>query len=950
MVRHVSLTLSLALSLLVARPAWSQSIADEADLLFQKGAEAYDRFEYEAALLSFMQSNRLSPNAVTAGNVGHTYVAMRKYPEAYRWYALADSLSEEGDTSIRASMDAIKNNVVLVNLTSTPAGATVYVDQKSLGAVATTPATIALPAGDYTFIISRDGYADYTSSKTAMKSLGKSFDIQGDLKPITGRLRVEGEDDVEVRLASEEGDVLCVSPCEEPIPIGQQIVYFRKEGYRSQPALLTVEEGKTVSAQPTLIEITGSLAVSATERGALVEIDGVAVGFTPTVAPAVRVGTHTIRISREGFATYEAEVEVVEGEQLDLGRIQLNPNFTVTAASKTAQDVSEAPASVTLIPAEEIRAFGYQSVYEAAAGVRGIYQTNDLTYQSLGIRGFGRVGDYGNRVLTTIDGHTTNDDQIGSSYIGTDFLSDLGDVKQIEVVRGPGSSLYGSNAVFGVVNVVMRDGTSDNTPHVSATATDGLLRGRASAGVGDEDVGAWLTVSGLYGLGRDYQFDEYADDPRTHGASVDNDKTTATTVSGKAWFGDLTIKTNYTGREKQIATGSFGSLLADPRARSNDFRGYVEAEYDHAFNNTRVDVRTYLDAYRFRGVFPYGREYLYRDFYDGAWFGIEPRVIQTIGDVADVTVGLDTAQHFLSNMVSEERETLDGEAFGTPLDEKPVFQTYSAYAVADIHPGEVFRVNVGGRLDQFNNTVESFTTFNPRAAIILTPGKEVVKFFGGTAFRAPSPYEYFYTDGGISTVPPDEIDPETVLTVEAEWTHQFDEVLSFTVAGYFNRINNLVDSETVGDTDVFRFANVDDPVTSVGGEAEVRRTWRGGWMLSGQTSVQRTRVEGIEGSFTNSPTLLASAMGAVPLGSGVTLAQKIRTESPRLTNGGDMTPWAAIWDVTLTGQLAEPNLRYGIGVRNLLDWRIEHPGGPDVRQDVFVQRGRDLFATVTLGF
>ncbi|MCB9676462.1 MAG: PEGA domain-containing protein [Alphaproteobacteria bacterium] len=949
---------ALLMLLTLSGPALAGSAADEAEVNFRLAAKAYQGGDYERALFHFMVSDRLSPNRNVTFNIGRTYEALEMFPEAYRWYQAALQLEsgkedEKVVGQIRDSIERLGPRVALFSVTSDPPGAEIYVDRKDLGAVGVTPADIALKPGTYKILLEKQGYEGTSTESYDLPKAGLKQEVSLKLKAIVGTVKVSGEEGSTVHLGTESSEPACQVPCAIDLPEGKQILYFKKPGFRSLPSLLDIVRDAEIEVRAELLPITGTVIVDADERGALIEVDGKAVGYTPAVLSDVQIGKHVVKVSRSGFETYEAEVEVVEGEQLDLGRIRLDPSFRVTAASRTAQDVSEAPASVTLIPAEEIRAFGYQTVYEAAGGVRGVFQTFDLTYHSLGFRGFGRVGDYGNRVLTTIDGHTTNDDQIGSSYVGTDFLADLGDVKQIEIVRGPGSSLYGSNAVFGVVNLVMRDGTTTNRPHVSATATDGLVRGRASAGVGDEDNGAWLTVSGLYGLGREYEFEEYANDPRTGGVSKGADKTTATTVSGKAWFGDFTIKGNYNGREKQIPSGSFGMLLADPRSRSNDFRGFLEAEYDHAFGNTRVDVRASFDAYRFRGVFPYGRTYNYVDFYDGAWVGVEPRVIQTIGEVADVTVGAETQQHFLARMVSEERETPGGDPIGTPLDERPTFQTYSAYAVADVHPGDLVRLNVGGRFDAFlydDAAIGTFSSFNPRAALILTPGDEVFKVFGGTAFRAPSMYEFFYNDGGISTVRPESLSPETVLTVEGEWTHQFDEVLSLTAAGYFNQIQNLVDSEDLGD--VFRFANVDDTVRTVGGEAEVRRSWRSGWMIAGQASFQRTRIGSLSdgAEFTNSPVLLASAMGAIPLGNSVTLAQKVRGESPRLTNAGDLTPWACIWDVTLTGRIAEPNIQYGLGVRNLLDWRLEHPGGPDVRQDVFVQRGRDLFATVTLGF
>ena len=231
--------------------------------------------------------------------------------------------------------------------------------------------------------------------------------------------------------------------------------------------------------------------------------------------------------------------------------------------------------------------------------------------------------------------------------------------------------------------------------------------------------------------------------------------------------------------------------------------------------------------------------------------------------------------------------------------------------------------------------------------MILTPGDEILKVMGGTAFRAPSPYEYFYGDGGISQVRPDSLLPESILTAEAEWTHRFDDVVSTTLASYYNRISNLVDTEDV-DADTFRFANLTDRVESVGAEAQITRAWRSGWMLDGQVSWQRTRVGGLDGGerLTNSPEWLGAVKGVVPLGSSTRLATRWRVESPRLTNAAEQTPLANLVDVTLSGETVQPNIEWGVGVRNLLDTKVLHPAGAGSVQDVLPQLGRSFYVSV----
>ena len=90
----------------------------------------------------------------------------------------------------------------------------------------------------------------------------------------------------------------------------------------------------------------------------------------------------------------------------DLMNIDIDSVYT---ASKFKQKVTEAPASVTIITAEDIRKYGYRTLADILRNVRGFYVTYDRNYSYLGVRGFGRPADYNSRVALLVDGHRVND-------------------------------------------------------------------------------------------------------------------------------------------------------------------------------------------------------------------------------------------------------------------------------------------------------------------------------------------------------------------------------------------------------------------------------------------------------------------------------------------------------------------------------------------------------------
>ena len=626
---------------------------------------------------------------------------------------------------------------------------------------------------------------------------------------------------------------------------------------------------------------------------------------------------------------------------------------SVYSASKYEQKVTEAPSSVSIITADDIRKYGYRTLADILRSVRSFYVTNDRNYSYVGVRGFGRPSDYNSRILLLLDGHRTNDNIYDSAFIGTEGIVDVDIIDRIEVIRGPGSSLYGSNAFFAVLNIITKRGRDLGGAEISgAAASFGTEKGRLSYG-NKFDNGFEALVSGsiLDSAGQRLYYPEFdpanpaADARATNGGVADHsDNDQSQNVFTKMSYRDLTLTGAFMTRTKRLPTGAFGTDFNNAGNRTTDTRSYVDVKYDHSIGSqTDLTVRAFYDYYNYWGDYVYGGV-VNKDKGYGAWWGGDVKLTTRVFDVHRIIVGAEYQDN-----TREDQQNYDDAPFSLYLDDLRASTREAFYVQDEVALSKSIMLNGGVRYDYYSTFGGEV---NPRLAVIYTPEeKSSVKLLYGSAFRAPNAYEQFYTSP--TSIPPmvanPDLKPETIETYEMIYERYIGDHFRGTVSGYYYKIQDLINQTT----DAFgnlQYQNV-DAVRTTGFEFELENKWQSG--LEGRFSYSHQRSEDVQSGdvLTNSPEHLAKLNIVSPLGRSTVYAGiEEQYMSKRKTLTDEYAKSFYITNVTLFSRRLVEHCELSASVYNLFDTRYGDPVSADFAQNTIQQDGRNYRLKLTYKF
>ena len=618
-------------------------------------------------------------------------------------------------------------------------------------------------------------------------------------------------------------------------------------------------------------------------------------------------------------------------------------DIKVEGAALHPQSLEDAPASVTIITAQDILKYGYRTLAEALASARGFYLSNNRTYHTVGVRGFNVPGDYASRFLVMVNGHNMADNVLDFMlFFGEDFPIDISLVQRIEIIRGPSSALYGSNGVFATINVITKSSDEAGPPTlITDVGSFGDKKGQVMA-AGSIGKNAKVLFSGsVFNNSRQSPlfFPQFNAPETNYGQAVNMNGEKGYHFFSNLVWGNWNIMAAFADR-KEIQPISWGPTIFNDRGTTiNDIRNYVEAAYTREVAGGTLRWRTYYDAFRERNRFDYpldaGAIEDNRQSFLGDWVGTGLTYRFDTAHLGTLTFGTE-AKFDLRNLQS------DRDVSPVPLEIANIDRrdkSFALFAQDERKLSNHWKLDLGAR---FDFSTYRHNSLSPRAALIYQPSSGwTYKFLYGRGFRNPSAFELYFDDGGRSGAPNPNARPETSDTVEVDVERKLGKRMNLVAAAYSYWLRDfLVGVYT--DAGLIQYQNTGD-IHAAGLEIEINGRPSPWFEAAASYAVEKTSDPDGESTFENSPVHLAKVRFAVPLGRKFDASSSMQYYSSRRTvAGASLTP-VYLADFTITARRLLPNFDLQFGLRNAFSRNYSDPIALNPLVDTMQQPGRSVF-------
>jgi len=430
-----------------------------------------------------------------------------------------------------------------------------------------------------------------------------------------------------------------------------------------------------------------------------------------------------------------------------------------------SETLSETPAAVTVVDRGMIEKYNFSSISAAVEKIVGIQVYRTYFKQQIATARGVLQDQYANKVLVMINGVPSWHAVTGEGNLDR---VNIHDVERIEVLRGPASVVYGSQAYTGAINIVLRNLKSD-----SPETKD--FHGKFHAGIGDK--GAYSVGAHHYNAKKD-GLSLFAALNKERGNRYNYNYTDEDGVEDPIddYQDNLNASLSFEYDEHSVLINAFrnneGYFGVAPKfARgagySHDVEGIIMGyTYSHAWNksyHTKLQLFYDLNQRKFSRSFDNDK----RSDVLGYRVGGNLRNVFSIADNLNLEFGGDYEHRKSQEYPTFERST--NKIDDNNLSNRTMYE-YSGYAQVDWTPLSAWKLVLGSRLTRneiFGNNVSS------RGTLAYSVNKNnTIKFIAGQSFRTPSFFElYFRTPDSTTAVGNDDLEPEKADTLELAYQY-----------------------------------------------------------------------------------------------------------------------------------------------------------------------------------
>lgn len=471
----------------------------------------------------------------------------------------------------------------------------------------------------------------------------------------------------------------------------------------------------------------------------------------------------------------------------------------VTTATKTRESLRKSGSTVTVISADDLEQMGARDLMDALKRVPG-FGTNrfNMGISSVEVRGV--KTDFSEKVLFLVNGHPVNNNLVNGGALSSYNRFPVKDIKVVEIVRGPGSALYGANAFVAVVNIITKQAEDIQGVAVSAAA------GSFETNQVDMQYGGSLGALDMAFDANIYHSDGWEGDVESDalGRSGTTDFWQKRYDLGfNARYQDFGVQGRYVKRE---AGGYLGANNVLNNGSEQDYQEYfLEASHNFEFGTDAfLTSKLYFDHFEFDNLW----EILPTGFSDGV--NTFPEGLYLRSPIKHDKTGLELQvtwswldRHKLAAGVAFEHQAQYGVELWSNNGQGPLVdisdvanwngshnRNIRAVYVQDIWDlSDQMRVIVGGRYDDYS---DFGNTFNPRASVSwdFSERYQAIATYG-SAFRAPT-FGELYNINNPSIVGNPLVEPEEIETVEFGVNAWISKRSSAKVTLFHNSIEDII--------------------------------------------------------------------------------------------------------------------------------------------------------------